>query len=114
MTGKNINMEVTISEAAARLAIEDLASKLNETPGEGIKSKYHKQIRSESVDVYDVLVAFNVTCPAVAHAVKKLLMPGKRHAKTKVEDLTEAKDSIVRAIEIAKKKGRVEYDNYST
>lgn len=64
------------------------------------KSKYHKTIRNETVDVYDVLVAFNVTCPATAHAIKKLLMPGQRGNKTRAQDLEEARQSINRAIEL--------------
>ena len=64
-------------------------------------SKYHKQIRTESVDVYDVLKAFGVTCPATQHAIKKLLMPGNRGHKDQLQDLNEAKQSIERAIELA-------------
>ena len=64
-------------------------------------SRYHKTIRTETVDVYDVLIAFGVTCPATQHAIKKLLMPGQRGAKTLVQDLEEAKQSIERAISIA-------------
>jgi hypothetical protein len=67
-------------------------------------SKYHRQIRSESVDVYDVLVAFNVTNPAVAHAVKKLLAPGQRGYKDTVQDLEEAGASIARAVQIEKER----------
>jgi hypothetical protein len=52
------------------------------------------------VDVYAVLEAFGVTCPACAHAIKKLLCPGKRGSKSKLTDLKEAKDSIIRAIEM--------------
>ena len=63
-------------------------------------SKYHKRIRTETVDVYDVLRAYGVTCPAVAHAVKKLLMPGLRGGKDKLQDLHEARQSIDRAIEL--------------
>jgi hypothetical protein len=53
------------------------------------------------VDVYDVLVAFNVTCPAIQHAVKKLLCTGIRGHKDSAQDLLEAKESITRAIELA-------------
>lgn len=63
-----------------------------------MSSRYHKQIRTETVDVCDVLVAYDVTCPAVAHAVKKLLMPGQRGAKDTLQDLREARQSIDRAI----------------
>lgn len=63
-------------------------------------SKYDKQIRSETVDVYDVLKAFDVHCPAIQHAVKKLLMPGLRGDKSVLQDLKEALSSIERAIEL--------------
>jgi hypothetical protein len=53
------------------------------------------------IDVYDVLVAFNVTCPAIQHAVKKLLCTGIRGHKDSAQDLIEAKESIARAIELA-------------
>ena len=52
-------------------------------------------------DVYSVLVAFGVTCPARSHAIKKLLMPGQRGAKSEVQDLDEALVSVSRAIDMA-------------
>ena len=51
-------------------------------------------------DVYDVLVAFNVACPAVAHAVKKLLMAGQRGHKDRLTDLQEAAVALTRAVEL--------------
>lgn len=78
------------------------------TPDRG--SKYHRTItqtiRGEThrcsivVDVYDVLRAFNVTCPAAQHAVKKLLCPGLRGQKTAEQDIEEAANSCRRAIEL--------------
>jgi hypothetical protein len=53
-----------------------------------------------SIDVYDILTAWNVTNPATAHAIKKLLMPGARGHKSAEQDLQEAAQSIVRAIEL--------------
>jgi hypothetical protein len=53
-----------------------------------------------TVDVYDVLSAFNITCPATQHAIKKLLLPGGRGAKDKIRDLQEAAVSIQRAIQL--------------
>jgi hypothetical protein len=53
------------------------------------------------VDVYDVLKAFEVTCPARQHVIKKLLCSGIRGTKTAVEDLIEARMSLDRAIEMA-------------
>jgi len=52
------------------------------------------------VDVYDVLVAFKVTDPAVAHAVKKLLAMGQRGHKDKITDLKEAHWQLERAMQI--------------
>lgn len=68
-------------------------------------NKYQRKIKNAEgeaiqVDVYDVLVAFGVTCPATQHAIKKLLAPGQRGAKSKVDDLREAGLSIARAIQI--------------
>ena len=53
------------------------------------------------VDVYAVLLAFDVTCPAIQHAVKKLLCSGRRGHKDKLTDLREAATAIQRAIELA-------------
>lgn len=68
-------------------------------------NKYEREItdrqgNSATVDVYDVLKAFNVTCPATQHAVKKLLCSGLRGHKDLQTDLIEARESIVRAIEL--------------
>ena len=68
-------------------------------------NKYEREItdrqgNSATVDVYDVLKAFEVTCPATQHAVKKLLCSGLRGHKDLQTDLLEAKESIVRAIEL--------------
>ena len=63
-------------------------------------NKYKREINGTSIDVYDVLKAFNVTNPATAHAVKKLLASGKRGYKDVIQDLEEAKASISRAVEL--------------
>jgi hypothetical protein len=64
-------------------------------------NKYHREIRKDvHIDVYDVLVAFNVTCPAVQHGVKKLLCAGLRGKGDRLQDLTEARQAIDRAIEL--------------
>jgi hypothetical protein len=62
-------------------------------------SKYHKTIKGVTMDVYDVLRAFEVTSPAIQHAVKKLLMPGVRGHKDQLQDVQEAAQSIQREIE---------------
>ena len=58
------------------------------------------------VDVYRVLDAFQVTCPATAHAVKKLLCAGIRGHKDNEQDLDEAAQSIEEARQMLKQKRR--------
>ena len=69
-------------------------------------SRYEKEFISMdgkvfSADVYSVLVAFGVTCPARQHAIKKLLMPGQRGSKGELQDLDEALVSVARAVDMA-------------
>lgn len=63
-------------------------------------SKYIRHVKGVEIDVYDVLNAYQVTNPAIQHAVKKLLMPGARGHKTRAQDLGEALASIDRAIDL--------------
>jgi hypothetical protein len=66
----------------------------------GIKNhvgkKYLRTIHSPvdgasiEVDVYAVLESFKVTCPARAHAIKKLLCAGLRDKGSQMQDLEEA------------------------
>jgi hypothetical protein len=65
-----------------------------------VANKYLKNINGVSVDIYDILTSFEVHCPATAHAIKKLLMPGKRGDKSALQDLYEAKQAVERAIEL--------------
>jgi hypothetical protein len=65
-----------------------------------LTNKYQRLVPSTTIDVYDVLMAWNVTNPAIQHAIKKLLQPGQRGHKTRAEDLQEALVSLQRAIEI--------------
>lgn len=70
-------------------------------------NKYHKQIRelaaygnrTVTIDVYSVIAAFQVEKNPIAHAIKKLLMAGKRGGKDELTDYHEAIDAINRAIE---------------
>lgn len=63
-------------------------------------NKYNKPCKGITIDVYDVLKAFEVTCPAMQHAIKKCLMAGKRGAKDAVQDMNEAIQSIERSKEL--------------
>jgi hypothetical protein len=65
-----------------------------------VKNKYQVICKEITIDVYDVLKAFNVQNPAIQHAIKKLLKGGERGVKSKVQDYTEAIESITRAIEL--------------
>lgn len=73
--------------------------------------KYLKYIQSAIhvgsgvlVDVYAVLVAFKVTCPARQHAIKKLLCAGSRGKGDEMADLVGALAAINRAIDLQKVK----------
>lgn len=72
--------------------------------GERVMGKYQRQCKESVIDVYDVLQAFEVNNPAIAHAVKKLLAPGKRGVKDVIQDLEESISAILRAIELEKNK----------
>ena len=62
-------------------------------------SKYSRTIKGVTIDIYDVLRAFEVTSPFIQHAVKKLLMPGTRGHKDQLQDVQEAAQSIQIEIE---------------
>jgi len=49
------------------------------------------------IDVYAAIESFAVHCPAVQHALKKLLCAGLRNKNTTLADLTEARDALSRA-----------------
>jgi hypothetical protein len=66
-------------------------------------SKYHRTVGpfgNKASDIYDILLAYGVTCPARQHAIKKLLLAGQRGKGNTTQDLAEAKQAIQRAIEI--------------
>lgn len=74
------------------------------------RTKYHRTItgvdgRECIVDVYSVLEAFGVTCPAIQHAAKKLLCPGRRAKGSTMDDLGGAALAIERAIQIEQARG---------
>ena len=64
-------------------------------------NKYQRQVPSTTIDIYDILNAYRVTCHATQHAIKKLLQPGERGHKDKLTDLREALASVERAIQMA-------------
>jgi hypothetical protein len=70
--------------------------------------QYYKSVRDmEEVDVYAVHQLFNIQDPsgAIQHASKKLLLSGVRTGgKSQYKDIKEAKDTLVRWLELNKDK----------
>lgn len=67
---------------------------------DNVNPKYNRPCKGVTIDVYDVLHAFNVTNPALQHLVKKALAVGQRGHKDKMEDLRDILASAQRAIEL--------------
>lgn len=65
-------------------------------------NKYNRQCKGVTIDVYDVLKAFEVTDPALQHLVKKALCAGLRGHKTMQQDLEDVLESAKRAVELNK------------
>jgi hypothetical protein len=65
-------------------------------------TNYERNIKGVTVDVYDVLKGFNISCPAMQHAIKKMLFAGLRGAKDFNRDADEAILSIKRSKELNK------------
>ena len=66
-------------------------------------SKYLRDIKTTidgKIDVYAVLIAFNVVSPTRQHAIKKLLCAGIRGKNDELNDIQEAKDAIERDIQL--------------
>lgn len=66
-------------------------------------SKYLRNVPCSingQIDVYAVLDAFAVDCPARQHAIKKLLCAGIRGKNSELDDLREAEDAVKRAIQM--------------
>lgn len=66
--------------------------------------KYYKSVKGlESVDVYTVHQLFNIQDPSgcIQHASKKLLLSGVRTGgKSAIEDITEARDTLTRYLQL--------------
>lgn len=57
---------------------------------------YHKPCQFNSIDIYRILKMYEVTDPCLQHAIKKLLVAGKRGAKSEYADIQEAIDTLSR------------------
>lgn len=60
------------------------------------------------IDIYRLLAMFGVTDNALGHAIKKLIVPGLRGAKDVCKDVTEARDTLNRWLQMAQEDGRME------
>lgn len=78
--------------------------KLKEEVEDSTHNHYYKDVaRLAWVDVYRILSLYNVTDPCIQHAIKKLLVPGKRGgSKDMLQDVQEAIDSLYRWKEMRK------------
>jgi len=79
-----------------------LATEFNESG-----SKYLRELKgvvNGRLDIYSVLVMFDVKCPARQHAIKKLLCSGIRGKGDVTQDLREARDAVDRAIQLLEEK----------
>lgn len=81
------NLQSRVNDASLQHALES-------------DNKYNRQCKGVTIDVYDVLLAFNVTNPALQHLVKKALCTGLRGHKDKSQDLQDILDSAKRAVEL--------------
>ena len=67
---------------------------------------YFKDVEHlETVDVYRVLSLFQVNDACIQHAIKKLLCAGDRGDKSMIKDITEARDSLNRHLEMLDEDG---------
>ncbi len=87
------------------LRLRALAEKFPDLPKPFTPNKYTRDLlsldgRRVPVDVYSVLAAFPSNNGAVDHALKKLLAPGQRGQKDRLQDLKEARASLDRAIQM--------------
>lgn len=56
----------------------------------GVGAQYFHPCPYDTIDVYRVLLIFGVDDPCIAHAIKKLLVAGKRGVKAVATDVHEA------------------------
>lgn len=69
----------------------------------GVYYEHPEAVESVKVDVYSVLLAFPTGHPGCDHAVKKILCAGIRGKGSRLQDLTEARDALDRAIQDAER-----------
>ncbi len=63
------------------------------------------------VDVYCVIEAFGIICPALQHALKKILACGQRGKGSRLDDIKGVFDAMWRALELQRQREREEQSN---
>ena len=83
----------------------DIPQKITDHEGAKYLREIHPAVGGQPIliDVYEVIKAYKVECPAVQHAVKKLLAAGQRDKGSYLADLIGAQAAISRAINFAKR-----------
>lgn len=70
---------------------------VEEKPLHELYPHYHKDVgHLKSIDVYRVIDLWEITDPALQHALKKIMAVGQRGAKNSEVDIKEAMDSLKR------------------
>lgn len=95
------SLEAHLGRGAKLKIIAQREPVTNAAPAVTNDSKYNRPCKGITIDVYDVLKAFNVTCPALQHLIKKALAVGQRGHKDASEDLKDILASAKRAIELS-------------
>lgn len=86
--------KLTLSETSSEIPSGDSAPMLST---EAKHCHYSKDVsRLKSVDVYRILMLYEVSDPCLQHAIKKLLCAGVRGIKDRAKDIQEAIDSLTR------------------
>jgi hypothetical protein len=102
VNGKYIYLYNSVTNEFATIIKQAPKKDMKNTTMKKQPSKYQVDCKGVTIDVYDVLKAFNVVNPATQHAIKKLLKGGERGFKDVNKDYQEAIESIERAIELNK------------
>lgn len=66
-----------------------------------MNNPYIKDVSNlDKIDIYRILDLYQVTNPAIQHAIKKLLCAGQRGSKNEYQDVVEAAKSIDRWLDM--------------
>ena len=97
-----LNVKLAMAEKAELERRSTDMDRITCKPMHELYPKYYRDVsKLESIDIYRVLELFGVTDPAIQHAIKKQVIPGARTGgKTLKDDITEARDTLNRRIEM--------------